>query len=56
VPFFENGPRWEPDRLYLSVGGAGPTLIEVFDVGSGAHLKTVTTPEAVGALTAYFSQ
>ncbi|HYN65007.1 MAG TPA: hypothetical protein VES36_10435, partial [Candidatus Limnocylindrales bacterium] len=56
LPAFTDGPRWEPDRLYFSVGGGGPKLIEVFDLVSGQHLKTVTTPIDVGAMAAYFSQ
>jgi len=49
------GPRWEPDRLYLSVGGAQPR-IEVFDLMTGQRLHSVTTPSAVGVLTGYFGQ
>jgi len=52
-PAFFNGPRWEPDRLYLSVGGK---LIEVFDIDSGTHLKTIATPQDVSVIGAYFGQ
>ena len=55
VPAFENGPRWEPDRLYFSVGGS-QTLLEVFDLVTGAHLKAVPTPAPAGVLTSYFGQ
>ena len=49
-----DGPRWEPDRLYLSV--SGKSIIEVFDIVSGNHLKTITTPKAVSVMASYFSQ
>ncbi|MGQ0551935.1 MAG: YncE family protein [Planctomycetota bacterium] len=52
APGVFNHPRWEPDRLYLSVSGK---IIEVFDL-NGAHLKTITTPKDVSVLTTYFSQ
>jgi len=52
-PLFFNGPRWEPDRLYMSVGGK---VIEVFDLDTGIHLKTISTPIDVQNLTSYFSQ
>jgi hypothetical protein len=52
VPAFLNGPRWEPDRVYLSVGG---NVIEVFDI-NGVHQKTITTPAQVGVMASYFSQ
>ena len=55
APLSVVGPRWEPDRLYLSVGGAQPR-IEVFDLMTGQHLHSVTTPSAVGVLTGYFGQ
>jgi DNA-binding beta-propeller fold protein YncE len=52
-PLFTNGPRWEPDRLYLSVGGK---LLEVFDLDTGTHLKTITTPQDVSVIGSYFGQ
>jgi len=52
-PAFTNGPRWDPDRLYLSLSGQ---LIEVFDIQTGAHLKTITTPRDVSVMTSYFGQ
>ncbi len=52
-PLFFNGPRWEPDRLYLSVGGK---LIEVFDLDTGFHKKTITTPQDVSVIASYFGQ
>jgi Lactonase, 7-bladed beta-propeller len=52
-PLFFNGPRWEPDRLYMAVGGK---IIEVFDLDTGIHLKTISTPIDVQNLAAYFSQ
>jgi DNA-binding beta-propeller fold protein YncE len=55
VPFIQDGPRWEPDRLYLSVGGAQPR-IEVFDLVTGQQLHSITTPREVGVLTGYFGQ
>jgi hypothetical protein len=56
VPAFLNGPRWEPDRVYLSVGGSGSgNVIEVFDI-NGVHQKTITTPAQVGVMASYFSQ
>jgi hypothetical protein len=52
-----DGPRWEPDRLYFSVGAAnGQKLIEVFDLLSGAHMKTIETPVQVGVIACYFGQ
>jgi hypothetical protein len=53
LPAFLDGPRWDPDRLYLSLSGK---IIEVFDISDGAHLKTITTPRDVAVLTSYFSQ
>ncbi len=52
-PLFFSGPRWEPDRLYLTLGGK---LIEVFDLETGTHLKTVTTPQDVSVITSFFGQ
>ncbi len=48
-----NSPRWEPDRLYMSLSGH---LIEVFDLDTGAHLKTITAPQDVSVMATYFSQ
>jgi hypothetical protein len=53
LPTLFNGPRWEPDRIYLSMSGK---IIEVFDLETGAHLKTITTPQDVAVMTSYFSQ
>jgi hypothetical protein len=53
LPTTFNSPRWEPDRLYLSLSGH---LIEVFDLDTGAHLKTITTPADVAVMSSYFSQ
>jgi len=53
LPQTVNSPRWEPDRLYLSVSGK---IIAVFDIDSGTLLKTITTPQDVSAMSAYFSQ
>jgi YVTN family beta-propeller protein len=53
LPAYLNGPRWDPDRLYLSLSGK---VIEVFDISTGAHLKTITTPRDVSVMTSYFSQ
>ena len=53
LPTFLNGPRWDPDRLYLSLSGK---LIEVFDISTGSHLKTITTPRDVSIMATYFSQ
>jgi hypothetical protein len=56
LPATFDGPRWEPDRLYFSVGGSqAQKLIEVFLV-TGQHVKTITTPTQVGAMASYFSQ
>jgi hypothetical protein len=56
LPATFNGPRWEPDRVYLSVGSTGSgNLIEVFDI-NGVHKKTITTPAQVGVMASYFSQ
>jgi YVTN family beta-propeller protein len=52
-PLFFNGPRWEPDRVYMSVGGK---LLEVFDLETGIHLKTISTPLDVSSLASFFSQ
>jgi hypothetical protein len=57
LPAFEDGPRWDPDRLYVSVGGpSGAGVIDVFDLESGRHLETVGTPAGVSVLAAYFGQ
>jgi hypothetical protein len=53
LPTTFNGPRWEPDRVYLSMSGK---IIEVFDLETGVHLKTITTPQDVAIMTSYFSQ
>jgi hypothetical protein len=53
LPTTINSPRWEPDRLYMSVGGK---LIVVFDIDSGTLLKTITTPQDVSTMAGYFSQ
>ncbi len=53
LPTFTNGPRWDADRLYLSISGK---IIEVFDVANGTHLKTITTPRDVAVMTSFFSQ
>lgn len=53
LPTTFNGPRWEPDRVYLSMSGK---IIEVFDLETGVHLKTITTPQDVAIMTPYFSQ
>jgi YVTN family beta-propeller protein len=45
--------RWEPDRLYLSSGGK---RIDVFDLDSSQHLKTVPTAADVTVMAAYFEQ
>lgn len=56
-PFNPNVARVEPDRLYFSVGGSGAqNLVEVFDLGTGEHLKTITTPAQVGTISSYFGQ
>lgn len=55
LPGFTEGPRWEPDRLYLSVGNNN-RVIEVFDLNDSTHLRTITTPSDVKVLTSYFSQ
>jgi hypothetical protein len=55
VPVFFNGPRWESDRLYLSVGSSAGKVIEVFTI-DGVHQKTITTPSEVGVMATYFSQ
>jgi hypothetical protein len=55
LPSSLNGPRWEPDRLYLSVGQGSSSFIEVFDL-NGTHLKTIPTPAQVSVLASYFSQ
>lgn len=47
------GARWEPDRLYLSSAGK---RIDVFDVISGAHIKTISTVADVPVMTSYFEQ
>ena len=57
LPFNLNVARVEADRLYFSVGGSnGKKLIEVFDLDTGEHLKTIETPVQVGKLASYFSQ
>lgn len=53
LPTTFNGPRWEPDRLYLSISGK---MIEVFDLDTTTHLKTITTPLEVSVMASYFSQ
>jgi hypothetical protein len=53
VPAGFNAPRWQPDRVYLSVGGK---LIQVFDLDTGNHLKTISTPLDVSVMATYFSQ
>ena len=53
LPTFTNGPRWEPDRLYLSISN---NIIEVFDIELGTHLKTITTPREVTVMASYYSQ
>jgi hypothetical protein len=56
-PFNTDVARVEADRLYFSVGGSnGKKLIEVFDLDTGEHIKTIETPVQVGKLTNYFSQ
>jgi hypothetical protein len=56
-PFNPNVARVEADRVYYSVGGSnGKKLIEVFDLDTGEHLKTIETPVQVGKLASYFSQ
>jgi hypothetical protein len=52
-PPFTNGPRWNPDRVYLATGAG---LIEVFDVSSGLHRKTIHTAGTPTVLTGYFGQ
>ncbi|HEX5009000.1 MAG TPA: hypothetical protein VFY71_01270 [Planctomycetota bacterium] len=53
LPTTTNSPRWEPDRLYMSVSGK---VIVVFDVDAGTLLKTITTPQDVSNMASYFSQ
>ncbi len=53
VPVFINGPRWDPDRVYLSIGGG---TIDVFDVDSGIRLKTVQTDSNATIMASYFEQ
>ncbi|MHC4846640.1 MAG: hypothetical protein ACYTCU_10835, partial [Planctomycetota bacterium] len=55
LPAFLEGPRWEPDRLYLSVGN-NAKIIEVFDLANGSHLKSIPTPADVKVMAGYFSQ
>lgn len=58
VPAQFDGPRYDPDKLYLSVGsvpGNSGGLIEVFDL-NGTKLKTINTPVPVNVLSTYFSQ
>ena len=57
VPFNADAPRWEPDRMYMSVSGlGGQKVIEVFDLQTGQHVKTINTGTQVGVMTSYFSQ
>ena len=57
VPPNFDAPRWEPDRMYLSISGiGGAKVIEVFDLISGQHLKTINTGTQVGMMASYFSQ
>jgi YVTN family beta-propeller protein len=53
LPAFNNGPRWDPDRLYLSVGGG---TIDVFDIDSSIKLKTIPTSANATVMASYFSQ
>ena len=48
-----NVARWEPDRVYLSSGGR---RIDVFDVGTGQHKKTIPTAADVTVMSSYFEQ
>jgi YVTN family beta-propeller protein len=53
TPAFVNGPRWNPDRVYLLIGGG---IIDVFDVTTGLHRKTIPVDGNPTVLTSYFDQ
>jgi YVTN family beta-propeller protein len=53
TPNFANGPRWDPDRMYLSIGGG---TIDVFDIDSSIRLKTIATQGNVTVMASYFGQ
>ena len=53
TPTFTNGPRWDPDRIYLSIEGG---LIDVFDIVNGSHIKTISTDANVTVMASYFEQ
>ena len=46
-------PRWDPDRLYLSVGGG---TIDVFDVTTSVRLKTIATVADATVMASYFGK
>ena len=51
LPQFVNGPRWDPDRLYLAIEGG---FIDVFNVRTGVRLKSIPTDGSPQVLTSYF--
>jgi len=53
LPTFINGPRWDPDRLYLAIEGGG---IDVFDVETGIRVKNIPTDGNPTVLGTYFKQ
>jgi YVTN family beta-propeller protein len=44
-------PRWDPDRLYLSVGGG---TIDVFNITTSVRQKTITTIADATVMASYF--
>jgi len=46
-----SNPTGESIRLAVNSDG-----LQLFDLETGAHLKTITTPQDVAVMTSYFSQ
>ena len=53
LPTNVNGPRWEPDRLYLTMEGG---IIDVFDIQSGDFENRIDVGKTVTTMRTFFSQ